>query len=186
MRLAHTCADVFYSGHSISVTLATMVWVDYASSFGWRLFGLLWGLLTLVIIIGTHFHYTIDVVYGVAVTFTAWRVYHHAMKVPAVMLNSRFLMYWEADAFPVLIKAVHQATLPSPRSDLRIRLAPTGPMSTQSTIEDSLLSAECGNVGNDPFLGVVHLDFSDDPRVLWGLRVPEDIDGGRRYSSLSS
>ncbi|EER07122.1 conserved hypothetical protein, partial [Perkinsus marinus ATCC 50983] len=78
--LAHTCADVFYSGHSISVTLATMVWWDYTSSIASRLFGLFWGLFTLLVIMSTHFHYTLDVMYGVAVTFIAWRLYHYAMK----------------------------------------------------------------------------------------------------------
>ncbi|KAF4656368.1 hypothetical protein FOZ61_007018 [Perkinsus olseni] len=183
--LAHTCADVFYSGHSISVTLATMVWWDYSSSMASRLFGLVWGLLTLTIIIATHFHYTIDVVYGVVITFAAWRLYHYAMKVPAVMLNSRFMMFWEYDAFPVVPLNARHKTVYIPNLNMHVQLcedsAPV--LVTQSTTEESSLpSAEDKAIpaGDVAALGVINLNFSEDPRILWGLRVAEKPDGGYR------
>ncbi|EER14733.1 conserved hypothetical protein, partial [Perkinsus marinus ATCC 50983] len=81
--LSHTCADVFYSGHSIPITLSMMFWMDYTASVQERVFGSLLSVMALLIIVCTHFHYTLDVFYGAGLTVIIWRLYHFGLTVPA-------------------------------------------------------------------------------------------------------
>lgn len=166
--LSHTCADVFYSGHSIPITLSIMVWATYTRRWQERLLGIGFGVFSLLVIICTHFHYTIDVVYGVGVTCFVWLFYHYALAVPAVVLNSSFLVFWEFEAF-VRGSATVGSTSPSGG---RVRLT------DDSTRHSLLADAEAGCAGASPerrlqtlYTGVVPLKFAEDPRLLWGTRV---------------
>jgi hypothetical protein len=92
-----TCADVFYSGHTIPITCACLVWTDYMRRSYLRPLGLCVSSLALLGIIATHFHYTIDVLYGFAVTWSVWRMYHLCLSCPALMDHFRILSWWESD-----------------------------------------------------------------------------------------
>ncbi|KAF4688739.1 hypothetical protein FOZ60_002481 [Perkinsus olseni] len=172
--LAHTCADVFYSGHSIPITLSILVWSTYTRTWQERLLGVGFGAFSLLVIICTHFHYTLDVVYGVGVTTIIWLLYHYALTVPAVVLNSPFLVFWELDAF-LRGSATAAAASVSPTGG-RVRL-------NNDTARHSLLAdveAGCGVASEvrlqTLYTGIVPLRFAEDPRLLWGTRA-EGVDG---------
>ena len=90
-----TCADVFYSGHTIPITCAILMWKDYMRFNRLRVFGMLASWVSLLGIIVTHFHYTVDVFYGMVVTYLIWRLYHYFLTVPSVLLNSPILLWFE-------------------------------------------------------------------------------------------
>ncbi|KAF4656369.1 hypothetical protein FOZ61_007019 [Perkinsus olseni] len=173
--LAHTCADVFYSGHSIPITLSILVWSTYTRTWQERLLGVGFGAFSLLVIICTHFHYTLDVVYGVGVTTIIWLLYHYALTVPAVVLNSPFLVFWELDAFLRGSATAAAAASVSPTGG-RVRL-------NNDTARHSLLAdveAGCGVASEvrlqTLYTGIVPLRFEEDPRLLWGTRA-EGVDG---------
>ncbi|KAF4677099.1 hypothetical protein FOL47_003550 [Perkinsus chesapeaki] len=169
--LSHTCADVFYSGHSIPITLSIMVWSTYSRTWREKLFGIGFGVFSLLVIICTHFHYTIDVIYGVGVTSIVWLLYHYALTIPAVVLNSHFLMFWEFDAF---VRGAAPSAPPVSPDAGRVRL--TNESARHSLLAD--IESGCG-VSSEVrlqtlYTGIVPLKFSEDPRLLWGTR----MDGG--------
>lgn len=92
-----TCADVFYSGHTIPITCALLVWKDYMRYSRARLVGFIVSTAALLGIIATHFHYTVDVFYGMAVTILVWRLYHFALSCPSVFFHFPLLVWWERD-----------------------------------------------------------------------------------------
>jgi len=69
----HTCRDVLYSGHAVHITLCALIWRDYLPlcpmwSVPWwerlkvsRVMAYVSAVVGYCVIIGTHFHYTIDV-----------------------------------------------------------------------------------------------------------------------------
>ena len=94
---AITCSDVFYSGHTIPITCAILVWTDYMRGNHLRLLGILTSSLALLGIIATRFHYTLDVFYGAIVTFFIWRGYHFALRCPAVLNHFACISWWESE-----------------------------------------------------------------------------------------
>lgn len=93
---AVTCTDVFYSGHTIPITCAIMVWLDYMRTNRLRWLGISVSSFALLGIIATHFHYTVDVFYGMAITYFLWRIYHFALSCPAVFHYLPWVVWWEA------------------------------------------------------------------------------------------
>lgn len=90
-----TCADVLYSGHTVNFTLAALIWYDYSRlcpifSDGkqrWidkfqlhRVFAMTYVMCGYIVIIKTHFHYTVDVWIGFWMTYFVWSYYHEAIK----------------------------------------------------------------------------------------------------------
>jgi len=76
-----TCADSLPSGHTITIVLAILFLLSYTyvgrvdSDLGWftyLMYAILIGgvLFELVIIVGTHFHYTTDVIFGALIATT--------------------------------------------------------------------------------------------------------------------
>jgi hypothetical protein len=92
-----TCADVFYSGHTIPITCSIFVWCDYLRYSRLRHLGLAVSCLALIGIIATHFHYTVDVFFGFVVTAALWRAYHFALSCPCVFHHFSFFAFWESD-----------------------------------------------------------------------------------------
>ena len=92
-----TCADVFYSGHTIPITCALLVWKDYMRYSRVRVLGFIISTAALFGIIATHFHYTVDVFYGVVVTLVVWRMYHFALRCPSILFHLPWLVWWEQD-----------------------------------------------------------------------------------------
>jgi len=123
-----TCSDVFYSGHTIPITCAILVWWDYMRYNALRWLGILVSGIALLGIIATHFHYTVDVFYGVLVTFSVWRLYHFGLCCPSVFEHFSLFRWWESD----------------------------GAYAGQSQLSST-----------PP--GVVKLDLSRDPRIIWSF-----------------
>eukprot|EP00397_Hematodinium_sp_SG-2012_P026335 GEMP01027584.1.p1 GENE.GEMP01027584.1~~GEMP01027584.1.p1 ORF type:complete len:384 (+),score=36.57 GEMP01027584.1:118-1269(+) len=86
-----TCADVLYSGHTVNLTLCLLVWWNYSHlcpirrcsnytfPFG-KTFATIWCVLGYMLIIITHFHYTVDVWLGFWMSYFVWNYYHEAIK----------------------------------------------------------------------------------------------------------
>ena len=93
-----TCMDVFYSGHTIPITCAILAWVDYLRPpfRAIRLAGIALSCFSLSGILMTHFHYTVDVFYGAAVTVAVWKLYHFALSCPSVFYYFKSLVWWES------------------------------------------------------------------------------------------
>ena len=125
---AITCSDVFYSGHTIPITCAMLVWWDYMRESRLRYLGLAICTISIFGIIATHFHYTIDVFYGFLVTLVVWRLYHFSVICPSVFEHFPVLRWWESDG------------------------ACADPQELATIIP-----------------GVIGLDFSRDPRLLWSF-----------------
>lgn len=90
LRWKLTCADVLYSGHSVDLTLCLLIWRNYSQlcpnprfpyteAFG-KTVATLWCFMCYLLIIITHFHYTVDVWIGFWLTYFVWNFYHEAIK----------------------------------------------------------------------------------------------------------
>lgn len=116
-----TCADVMYSGHTVNITLCAMTWHNYSHVvpifdwdplFGWngrttnklgdlerlttvKLFVWIFAALGYVFIVGSRFHYTLDVFIGLLLTVAIFK-YHHMMLRTSHLKKSMFarLISW--------------------------------------------------------------------------------------------
>eukprot|EP00818_Percolomonas_sp_WS_P004163 CAMPEP_0117450064 /NCGR_PEP_ID=MMETSP0759-20121206/8272_1 /TAXON_ID=63605 /ORGANISM="Percolomonas cosmopolitus, Strain WS" /LENGTH=256 /DNA_ID=CAMNT_0005242567 /DNA_START=328 /DNA_END=1098 /DNA_ORIENTATION=- len=88
-----TCYDVLYSGHSCAVTLTTLIWIQYETN---TLIQLLWipvAICGYVVLVATHFHYSIDVMFGAILTLMVWGVYHYTSRRLRFLAMQRFRVY---------------------------------------------------------------------------------------------
>jgi len=97
-----TCRDVLYSGHTVHFTLCALIWRDYSplcplwtSSFCRRwnfsnVFAYITAISGYVVIISTHFHYTVDVWIAFWMTYFVWSWYHEVIK--ASVFHGSYLM----------------------------------------------------------------------------------------------
>jgi hypothetical protein len=75
---AQTCHDCFFSGHSVALCLVTMTYFDYLNApLLVRLLIVPATLAGALIIIATHFHYSVDVLFGYMISFFIWKFFHH-------------------------------------------------------------------------------------------------------------
>lgn len=124
-----TCTDVLYSGHTVNITLCCLVWIEYAPRtplFPRRTCGpcgitialagscdrpaiatlaVVWAGCGYLIIIMTHFHYSVDVWIGFWMTTLVWRGYHSAVRIAPFYAHNnaskfllRFIAWLEAIA----------------------------------------------------------------------------------------
>ena len=91
-----TCSDCFYSGHALPISCALFTWIDYMRSHRIRPIGIIVSIISLLGIIATHFHYTVDVFYGFLATAIIWRAYHFALCCPSVLFYFPSIMWWES------------------------------------------------------------------------------------------
>jgi len=92
-----TCGDVMFSGHTTLLISSNMVFQEYASGIignatlllSMRVIFRLFAFIGCLVIIGTHFHYTIDVLVGCIVTYTSFKMYHTLVRV-----NKSLLLLW--------------------------------------------------------------------------------------------
>lgn len=72
-----TCYDCLFSGHSVTMVLSVLVFFQYTKNLflRWLMFVPL--LFSLLLIIGTRFHYTVDVIYGTCIAFLFFGLYHY-------------------------------------------------------------------------------------------------------------
>ncbi|CAE8587673.1 unnamed protein product [Polarella glacialis] len=98
-----TCQDVLYSGHTVALTLNTMVILKYIRTAPWfpsnsstrwcststvfNVLGVVMLLMGYYFIVASHFHYTIDVLVGAVMTVLVFNMYHFIIKVS--MLRKR-------------------------------------------------------------------------------------------------
>lgn len=109
-----TCGDVLYSGHTMVINLCIYLWVFYSRiglrSFLFRIGVWILGILGMLSIISTHFHYTDDVIIAFCFTWLAIIVYHWGMTFyeyktlgveskseKFLVNNSQYIFYWLAE-----------------------------------------------------------------------------------------
>lgn len=118
-----TCQDVMYSGHTVAITMPMLFLMNYHALSPWFQQGFMlisaqtcFSLTTVFrgmayvflafsyyLIIGSHFHYTVDVLVGVILTSAVFHFYHNKIKVAALSPGNkwpiaRLLTWMEADS----------------------------------------------------------------------------------------
>jgi uncharacterized membrane protein len=86
-----TCSDCFFSGHSVMIALSGLIWFTYTDS-KYMLVRLAIIPLALgggFVLISTHFHYTVDVLYGCFVGVGIWTTYHYVANMVEKWLTER-------------------------------------------------------------------------------------------------
>lgn len=78
-----SCGDVFFSGHTIIFTIALCVWTTYSRSSVMKSVATVAGIVGMLSLIMSSYHYTIDVAVGWAVTSYVWTMYHYAVTLPS-------------------------------------------------------------------------------------------------------
>jgi hypothetical protein len=81
----NTCADLFFSGHSVALGMCLYVWIFYQKRFQ-HLLSIFYSLVAIagwLIFIASRFHYTIDVVIGALSSIFIWKFYHLCIESPA-------------------------------------------------------------------------------------------------------
>jgi hypothetical protein len=71
-----TCGDVFFSGHTIIFTLAGAIWTTYSRNSMMRTLMTVISFLGMISLVGSAYHYTVDVMFGYFVTSWVWAMYH--------------------------------------------------------------------------------------------------------------
>ncbi|CAO3600508.1 unnamed protein product [Absidia cylindrospora] len=70
------CTDQIFSGHTSAMMSCVMVWRIHSRMrifYTWILYAL--ALTGMLMIIATHFHYTIDVLLAIFIVYTIWNIY---------------------------------------------------------------------------------------------------------------
>jgi hypothetical protein len=86
-----TCSDCFFSGHSVMIALSGLIWFTYTDS-KYLLVRLAIIPLALgggFVLISTHFHYTVDVLYGCFIGVGIWTTYHYVVNMVEKWLTER-------------------------------------------------------------------------------------------------
>jgi len=108
-HIKSTCADVFYSGHTVNVTLAALTMKEYVYKtngdwWNWSQVAFVWfcTFVAYYSIVVTNFHYTIDVEIALTIVFMLWDYYHTWIRSPFLMTRmgwrSDFLTWFEGGA----------------------------------------------------------------------------------------
>ncbi|KAL0477830.1 sphingomyelin synthase-related protein [Acrasis kona] len=96
---ARTCSDCFFSGHSVMIVLSALVWYTYTDTkfLLLRLLFIPMGTFGALSIVVTHFHYSIDVMYGCLIAIVIWTLYHYVVNMIESWLMDRlyrsYLLY---------------------------------------------------------------------------------------------
>jgi hypothetical protein len=88
-----TCSDCFFSGHSVMIALSSLIWYTYTDS-KYMIVRLMIIPLTfggIFSLISTHFHYTVDVLYGCFIGVGIWTVYHYVVNMVEKWLTDRLI-----------------------------------------------------------------------------------------------
>jgi len=101
LRYKITRTDVFYSGHTVSMTcIALMVEYYHSNSKFQKVLSIVvWviTLFTLYMIVAVKFHYTIDVVVAFQLTIFTWKIYHMATESHMVRQSLPIVDFLEGD-----------------------------------------------------------------------------------------
>ncbi|KAL7749586.1 hypothetical protein RI367_005142 [Sorochytrium milnesiophthora] len=71
-----SCGDVFFSGHSIFFVISARVWITYTRWLALRIAAALFGILGLLSLLFSSYHYSIDVFMATLIITTLYSVYH--------------------------------------------------------------------------------------------------------------
>lgn len=72
LRIHRTCHDVLFSGHSMSLSLYVCVFAWYVKRTWETVAVAAYASITAVLIVSSHYHYTVDVILGVFITSTTF------------------------------------------------------------------------------------------------------------------
>ncbi|KAI7902390.1 uncharacterized protein BX663DRAFT_473542 [Cokeromyces recurvatus] len=78
---ALTCTDNIFSGHTSMMVSCVMIWRVHSQlrrPFAWLLYAIVF--TGILMILYTHFHYSVDVILAIYITFTAWDSYLHYVQ----------------------------------------------------------------------------------------------------------
>jgi len=124
-----TCTDMFFSGHATNMSFAALLWTEFSHRYpiipltfidkflfrGKRIMDnyghlkrptlvkiLIWMLVAVgcFFVSATRLHYMIDIIFGLFVSITFFKLYHHALS-RAVMSNSpfsKFVRWFDSDS----------------------------------------------------------------------------------------
>jgi hypothetical protein len=79
-----SCGDVFFSGHTIIFTCGMLVWLTYSRHAALRIIATTLGVIGMVSLVASAYHYTIDVIVGFWVTNWIWTMYHWSVTLPSL------------------------------------------------------------------------------------------------------
>ena len=71
-----TCGDVLYSGHTMTLTLSTLLLHIYSTNILIKISAWIINIIGMLLIIATHFHYSDDVVIAFFLTILSFMIYH--------------------------------------------------------------------------------------------------------------
>lgn len=97
LRIEVTSTDLFYSGHTVSMTLIFLAIKTYSHCSWLKKSIALLILFALISIIGVKFHYTIDVVIALILTTLVWTMYHLALEIKHIRDNTFIFNMLEGD-----------------------------------------------------------------------------------------
>jgi hypothetical protein len=106
-----TCGDLIFSGHTVALLLASLVWTDYFDSKIVKnvyVIGLIWVICVcaLFMVILSKLHYTRDVLTACVVVSTFYHMWQVSVFLrPDVLLRHPWLRWFELDQFIVLEQA---------------------------------------------------------------------------------
>lgn len=84
LRIHRTCHDVLFSGHSMSLTLYVCVFAWYIRR-SWETLAVgVYALVTSILIVSSHYHYTVDVVLGAFITATTFALLYR-IRIPWIL-----------------------------------------------------------------------------------------------------
>jgi hypothetical protein len=75
-----TCFDVLFSGHAAAVTLYGGIWIYYEKRRWLKLLIVPFMIIGYLSLIATHFHYTVDVLYGFIFGTLIFCIYHYMLE----------------------------------------------------------------------------------------------------------
>jgi hypothetical protein len=85
LGLKNTCGDVFFSGHAATQTLVLLTFLRFARDVSPRQASMAtwYTVFSILMILATHFHYTLDVVFGCLIAAVVFHFYDYATSVAA-------------------------------------------------------------------------------------------------------
>eukprot|EP01080_Neovahlkampfia_damariscottae_P005972 gene5972-9971_t len=75
-----TCYDCLFSGHTVTIVICALAIFTYTDHKVLKWLTVPPCILSLMIIIATRFHYTVDVFYGALIAFSMFNIYHFALE----------------------------------------------------------------------------------------------------------
>eukprot|EP01102_Stenamoeba_stenopodia_P007281 TRINITY_DN2036_c0_g1_i1.p1 TRINITY_DN2036_c0_g1~~TRINITY_DN2036_c0_g1_i1.p1 ORF type:complete len:312 (+),score=35.60 TRINITY_DN2036_c0_g1_i1:208-1143(+) len=90
------CGDVFFSGHTATLTEFSLAWMTYTKNLPMKIFVWMLSAFTVFCMIAAYFHYTLDIVFGFLISLTLWKTYHRLANDPVMLAKWRLWGMWES------------------------------------------------------------------------------------------